>query len=218
MSLRTKDFDYHLPDELIAARPLERRAASRMLVVHRDSGKIEHRMFRDFPEFLRQDDLLVLNDTKVIPARVFSDDGRIEYTAKWNGGARAKVSRDADRWTVELAIPRSDIGVRLQPGATARILLCRNIVHTRPDGEHEQNACVFLDGSKFQTVEKFATLRFASTEAIERFTTATTAAANGEPAPARTPTQRRRALEKAEAELKAAGINSFTHKKTRSNK
>jgi S-adenosylmethionine:tRNA ribosyltransferase-isomerase len=78
MALRTKDFDYHLPDELIAARPLPDRAASRMLVVHRDSGKIEHRMFRDFPEYLKADDLLVLNDTKVIPARVFSDDGGVE--------------------------------------------------------------------------------------------------------------------------------------------
>ncbi len=78
MPLRTQDFDYHLPDELIASRPLAERAASRMLVVHRESGRIEHRMFRDFPEFLRPDDLLVLNDTKVIPARLFSDDGRTE--------------------------------------------------------------------------------------------------------------------------------------------
>lgn len=78
MPLRTKDFDYHLPGELIASRPLAERAASRMLVVHRDSGVIEHRMFRDFPEFLRPDDLLVLNDTKVIPARVISDDGKTE--------------------------------------------------------------------------------------------------------------------------------------------
>ena len=78
MALRTKDFDYHLPDDLIAARPLPERAASRMLVVHRDSGRIEHRMFREFPEYLKPDDLLVLNDTKVIPARVFSDDGSIE--------------------------------------------------------------------------------------------------------------------------------------------
>ncbi|MEO7100642.1 MAG: tRNA preQ1(34) S-adenosylmethionine ribosyltransferase-isomerase QueA [Luteolibacter sp.] len=78
MPLLTKDFDYHLPEELIAARPLAERAASRMLVVHRDSGEIEHRMFRDFPEYLRTDDLLVLNDTKVIPARVFSDDGKKE--------------------------------------------------------------------------------------------------------------------------------------------
>jgi S-adenosylmethionine:tRNA ribosyltransferase-isomerase len=78
MPLLTKDFDYHLPEELIAARPLAERSASRMLVVHKDSGVIEHRMFRDFPEYLRADDLLVLNDTKVIPARLFSDDGRTE--------------------------------------------------------------------------------------------------------------------------------------------
>jgi S-adenosylmethionine:tRNA ribosyltransferase-isomerase len=78
MSLLTKDFDYHLPEELIAARPLAKRSGSRMLVVHKDSGVIEHRQFRDFPEYLRPDDLLVLNDTKVIPARVFSEDGKIE--------------------------------------------------------------------------------------------------------------------------------------------
>jgi S-adenosylmethionine:tRNA ribosyltransferase-isomerase len=78
MPLLTKDFDYHLPGELIAARPLAERSASRMLVVHKDSGVIEHRMFRDVPEYLRPDDLLVLNDTKVIPARLFSDDGRTE--------------------------------------------------------------------------------------------------------------------------------------------
>ena len=78
MGLRTSDFHYDLPEELIASRPLPERAASRMLVVHRNSGKIEHRMFRDFPEYLRPDDLLLLNDTKVIPARVFSDDGKIE--------------------------------------------------------------------------------------------------------------------------------------------
>ena len=78
MPLLTKDFDYHLPEELIAARPLVERAASRMLVVHKASGVIEHRMFRDFPDYLRPDDLLVLNDTKVIPARLFSDDGRTE--------------------------------------------------------------------------------------------------------------------------------------------
>lgn len=78
MPLLTKDFDYHLAEELIAARPLAERSASRMLVVHKDSGVIEHRMFRDFPDYLRAEDLLVLNDTKVIPARVFSDDGKTE--------------------------------------------------------------------------------------------------------------------------------------------
>ena len=78
MPLLTQDFDYHLPTELIAARPLAERSASRMLVVHKHSGLIEHRLFRDFPDYLRADDLLVLNDTKVIPARVFSDDAKTE--------------------------------------------------------------------------------------------------------------------------------------------
>jgi S-adenosylmethionine:tRNA ribosyltransferase-isomerase len=78
MSLLTKDFSYHLPEELIASKPLAERSASRMMVVHRKTGVIEHRMFTDFMEYLRADDLLVLNDTKVIPARVFSDDGKIE--------------------------------------------------------------------------------------------------------------------------------------------
>ncbi|WP_411825731.1 tRNA preQ1(34) S-adenosylmethionine ribosyltransferase-isomerase QueA [Luteolibacter sp. AS25] len=78
MSLFTKDYDYHLPDELIASRPLAERSASRMLVVHRESGTIEHRMFADFESFLKPDDLLVLNNTRVIPARLYSDDGRIE--------------------------------------------------------------------------------------------------------------------------------------------
>lgn len=77
-NLRTIDFDYHLPEELIASRPLADRAASRMMVVHRDTGTIEHRLFRDFPQFLQPQDLIVLNDTKVIPARLMSNDGKTE--------------------------------------------------------------------------------------------------------------------------------------------
>ena len=78
MSLRTADYDYTLPDELIARHPLARREDSRMLVLHRADQRLEHRLFREFPTFLRPGDLVVLNDTRVIPARVFSDDGRIE--------------------------------------------------------------------------------------------------------------------------------------------
>lgn len=74
----TRDYDYPLPPELIASRPLEHRAASRMLVVDRTQGTLHHRQFSDLPEYLQPDDLWVLNDTKVIPARVFSDDGRVE--------------------------------------------------------------------------------------------------------------------------------------------
>ncbi len=78
MRLRTKDFGFDLPEELIASKPLPERSASRMMVIHRDTGVIEHRLFTDFPDYLRGGDLLVLNDTKVIPARVISDDGKIE--------------------------------------------------------------------------------------------------------------------------------------------
>ncbi len=76
--MRTIDFDYELPEELIADRPLPDRAASRMLVVHRDSGLIEHRHFSNLPEYVRAGDHFVLNNTKVIPARYFSNDGGIE--------------------------------------------------------------------------------------------------------------------------------------------
>ncbi len=78
MPLLTQDFDYDLPNELIASHPLADRAASRMLVVHREKGIIQHRMFRDLPDYVQGDDLLVLNNTKVIPARLLSDDGKKE--------------------------------------------------------------------------------------------------------------------------------------------
>lgn len=74
----TTDFDYHLPPELIASEPLPDRAASRMLVVHRERGVVEHRLFRELPEFLQASDMLVLNNTRVVPARFFSNDGTRE--------------------------------------------------------------------------------------------------------------------------------------------
>jgi S-adenosylmethionine:tRNA ribosyltransferase-isomerase len=79
VSLRTSDYDYTLPDELIARYPAARRDDSRMLVLHRAKQRIEHRMFRDFPAFTQPGDIVVLNDTRVVPARAFSDDGRIEF-------------------------------------------------------------------------------------------------------------------------------------------
>ena len=79
MSFLTADYDFTLPDELIARHPLPRREDSRMLVLTRATETIEHRQFADFPSYLRAGDLVVLNDTRVIPARVFSDDGRIEF-------------------------------------------------------------------------------------------------------------------------------------------
>lgn len=78
MGVRTTDFDYQLPEELIADRPLPERSASRMMVIHRDSGIIEHRHFSDLPEYVREGDHFVMNDTRVVAARFFSNDGSIE--------------------------------------------------------------------------------------------------------------------------------------------
>ena len=76
--MQTSDFDYELPDELIAQRPPERRGESRMMVVDRQSGEISHQRFADFPDFIDADDRLVLNDTRVVAARYFSNDGKKE--------------------------------------------------------------------------------------------------------------------------------------------
>jgi S-adenosylmethionine:tRNA ribosyltransferase-isomerase len=68
--MRTADFDYDLPPDLIAQHPAEKRDASRLLVVNRSDGRFEHRRFRDFPDFLSPGDVLVINDSRVIPARL----------------------------------------------------------------------------------------------------------------------------------------------------
>lgn len=78
MSLLTKDYDYHLPPNLIASRPLPDRSASRMMVIDRNAETIKHGRFVDFTDYLKPRDLLVLNNTRVIPARLISDDGRTE--------------------------------------------------------------------------------------------------------------------------------------------
>src|SRR5215471_5956294 len=69
--MQLADFDYHLPDELIAQQAPTDRASSRMLVVYRTEGRWEDRMFREFPSFLKSGDCLVLNDSRVFPARLF---------------------------------------------------------------------------------------------------------------------------------------------------
>jgi S-adenosylmethionine:tRNA ribosyltransferase-isomerase len=79
MSFSLSDYDYHLPAELIARRPLPRREDSRMMVIRRDTQTIEHRQFKELPSLLSPGDLVVLNDTRVLSAKKFSDDGAIEF-------------------------------------------------------------------------------------------------------------------------------------------
>jgi S-adenosylmethionine:tRNA ribosyltransferase-isomerase len=70
--MKTSDFDYNLPESSIGQTPAEPRDSSRLLVLHRDSGEVEHRIFRDLSLFLHPGDLLILNRTRVIPARIFA--------------------------------------------------------------------------------------------------------------------------------------------------
>lgn len=69
--MKTSDFNYYLPEELIAQAPLERRDSSRLLHLNKQTGEVSHRHFFDLPEYLREGDCLVLNDSRVLPARLF---------------------------------------------------------------------------------------------------------------------------------------------------
>ncbi|MBI5824915.1 MAG: tRNA preQ1(34) S-adenosylmethionine ribosyltransferase-isomerase QueA [Chloroflexi bacterium] len=70
--MKTSDFDYHLPETSIAQTPAEPRDSSRLLILHRDSSDVDHRLFRDLSLILQPNDLLILNRTRVIPARIFA--------------------------------------------------------------------------------------------------------------------------------------------------
>lgn len=69
--MKVEDFNYDLPEELIAQTPLQNRTASRLLVLNKDNGQIEHRTFADIIDLLDENDVLVLNDTKVLPSRIY---------------------------------------------------------------------------------------------------------------------------------------------------
>ena len=106
-ALTTKDFFYDLPKELIAQTPAEPRDSSRLLVLHKDTGETEHRIFRDIIDYLHEGDVLVINDSKVIPARL--------YGVKEDSGITVEVvllrSRGLDVWET-LVRP----GRRCKPG------------------------------------------------------------------------------------------------------
>lgn len=102
------DYQYELPPELIADRPPLRREESRMMVIHRKEGRIEHRVFKDFPSYLTPRDLLVLNDSRVIPARLHDASGKIEILLL--------EKRDPLHWT---AMVRP--GKRMRVGASVEV-------------------------------------------------------------------------------------------------
>ena len=124
--MKTSDFVYDLPEELIAQTPLERRDASRLLVLDRKTGKTEHRHFYDLPEYLRPGDCLILNDSRVIPARLFG-------TRPTGGAVEVVLLKDlgGGRWEC-LTRP----GRKMRPGAEATFgdELSAVVEEVMPDG------------------------------------------------------------------------------------
>lgn len=133
--MRIEDFDFELPEEQIAQQPLAERSASRMLVVDRVDGSFSDRMFADFPRLLRRGDTLVLNNTKVFPARIFG---------KTETGARIEIflvrNVDRNRWEA-LARP----GRRLKIGR--RIEFDENFSATVVEKTEDGHVIVEFDGN-----------------------------------------------------------------------
>ncbi|HXF84609.1 MAG TPA: tRNA preQ1(34) S-adenosylmethionine ribosyltransferase-isomerase QueA [Anaerolineales bacterium] len=126
--MKTSDFDYYLPESSIAQTPLEPRDSSRLLVLHRATGEVEHRIFRDISDYLHPGDLLVLNQTRVIPARIYArkeTGGRVELlllrrrdSLTWEALVGGKGLRVGKRIFVELDhdalhAPQERIGVEI---------------------------------------------------------------------------------------------------------
>ena len=97
------EFDYHLPEELIAQEPLPERDKSRMLRIERHSGDIQDAFFRNFPELLKADDLVVFNNTRVFPARLY---GRRSGSRSQSLSARNPASRQFLKGRVEALLTR----------------------------------------------------------------------------------------------------------------
>jgi len=139
MSARLSDYDYSLPRELIAQHPLERREDSRMMVLRRAERKIEHRKFRGLKSFLQPADILVLNDTRVLAARRFSDDGAVEFLFLERLGPT--------RWKCMV-----NPGRKMRVGASVTIEgVCLRVEEVTPEGERivtfDKDVDVYAAGS-----------------------------------------------------------------------
>jgi S-adenosylmethionine:tRNA ribosyltransferase-isomerase len=135
MKTKLSSFDFKLPEKLIAKYPAKERDESRLMVVHKDSGKIEHKVFKDLIDYFDENDTLIFNNTKVFPARLF---GKKEKT-----GAQIEVfllrelNKESKLWDV-LVDPARKIRVgnnyTLQMMTVMMFLLQRWLI-TQPPGE-----------------------------------------------------------------------------------
>lgn len=121
--MKASEFDFELPPDRIASHPCERRDDSRMLLVDRATGRIEHGQVRDFPNLLQPGDLAVLNDTRVVPARFFDQTGKLEIL-------RTKILEES-RWQC-LVKP----GKKFRLGAIVELGGCHGkVVQVLEDGQ-----------------------------------------------------------------------------------
>ncbi len=114
--MKRTDLHYELPADRIAQQPVEPRDAARLLVVHRSDGRLEHRQFRDLPDYLRPADALVLNRTRVVPARFFARRAS-------GGSVEGLFLREASGHWITLLKPAG----RLRPGERLRLLPAANL-------------------------------------------------------------------------------------------
>jgi S-adenosylmethionine:tRNA ribosyltransferase-isomerase len=145
--MRTADFDFVLPPELIAQNPAPHRDGSRLLVLHRDDGRVEHRKFRDLLEFFRPGDVLVLNNSRVIPARL--------------RGVNAKSGGKFEVFLIE-ENSVNDWWTMIQPGKRART--GKQIVFRKPNG-HTTDVHATVVGANDEGHRR---LRFSGTSDISR--------------------------------------------------
>ncbi len=148
--LKTSDFNYDLPEELIAQTPIEKRDHSRLMVLDRKTGEISHEHFFDIKKHLRAGDCLVINDTRVLPARL--------YGIKEGGGAHVEVlllkNIEGDDWEC-IVYP----GRRLKEGAVVSFgdgILKGEIIRVLPDGKRIVR--FMYEGIFLELLEKIGTM------------------------------------------------------------
>ena len=133
--MKTSDFYYDLPQELIAQDPLEDRSSSRLMVLDKKTGNVEHKIFRDIIDYLNPGDCLVVNNTKVIPARLLG--------VKEDTGAHIEVlllKRKADNVWETLVKP----GKKARPGARIDFgggLLKAEVIDVVDEGKRQCDLC-----------------------------------------------------------------------------
>jgi S-adenosylmethionine:tRNA ribosyltransferase-isomerase len=118
--MKTADFDFPLPQHLIATRPLKKRSGSRLLVLHRD-GRTEHKHFSDLPAYLAAGDMLIMNNTKVFPARIAAfkpDGGMLEILLIRHSGDNAWEVLSRGNYTGRLRVS-DELQIELHEGKTA---------------------------------------------------------------------------------------------------